>query len=83
MNYEQKRQELKDMLIHEILTLVEALQNGEDLHPLKKAALTIEMNLMSYEELMNISRIYWQQIEAKTGEKVPHQYKYAIDYNLN
>ena len=75
--------ELKNKLIHEIIEQLELL--APDVMKIKGYTVTkvIQLTELTFEELENVNRIYWQQIEAKTGTQLPHQYKYAVDYKLN
>lgn len=75
--------ELKNKLIHEIIEQLELL--APDVMKVKGYIVTKTLQLaeLTYEELENVNRIYWQQIEAKTCTPIPHTYKYAVDYKLN
>ena len=75
--------DLKNKLIHEIIEQLELL--APDVMKIKgyKVTKVIQLTELTFEELENVNRIYWQQIEAKTGTQLPHQYKYKVDFNLN
>lgn len=75
--------ELKNKLIQEIIEQLELL--APDVMKIKgyKVTKVIQLTELTFEELENVNRIYWQQIEAKTGTKLPYQYKYKVDFNLN
>jgi hypothetical protein len=75
--------ELKNKLIQEIIEQLELL--APDVMKIKgyKVTKVIQLAELTFEELENVNRIYWQQIEAKTGTQLPHQYKYKVDFNLN
>ena len=75
--------ELKNKLIHEIIEQLELL--APDVMKIKGYTVTkvIQLTELTFEELENVNRIYWQQIEAKTGTQLPYQYKYKVDFNLN
>ncbi len=75
--------ELKNKLIQEVIEQLELL--APDVMKIKgyKVTKVIQLTELTFEELENVNRIYWQQIEAKTGTQLPHEYKYKIDFNLN
>lgn len=82
-NPHQAMQRLKNQLIKEIIQQLQML--APDVMKVNGYIVTKTLQLaeLTYEELENVNRIYWQQIEAKTCTPIPHQYKYAVDYKLN
>ena len=79
---EQAMKKLKDELIKEIIGQLEILapdiMKGQYI-----ITKTIQLTELTFEQLGELNRTYWQQIEAKTGEKIPDRFKYAVDYRLN
>lgn len=75
--------ELKNKLIHEIIAQLELL--APDVMKIKGYTVTkvIQLTELTFEELENVNRIYWQQIEAKVGKRIPENFKHKVDFNLN
>lgn len=74
---------LKHLLIHEIISQLEIL--APDIMKAKGYVVTktIQLTELTIEQLEQVSRTYWQQIEAKTNRKVPYKYKYEVDFRMN
>lgn len=75
--------QLKEELIKEIISQLEIL--APDVMKFKHYTVTkvLQLSEMDNEQLESISRIYWQQIEAKVGRKIPENFKHKVDFNLN
>lgn len=82
-NPHQAMQRLKNELIKEIIQQLEILAPDVMKIPGYTVQKVIQLTELTFEELGDINRTYWQQIEAKTGTQLPHQYKYKVDFNLN
>ncbi len=74
---------LKEELIKEIISQLEIL--APDVMKIKGYIITktLQLSEMDNEQLESISRIYWQQIEAKVQQEIPARFKHGVDFNLN
>jgi len=74
---------LKEELIKEIIGQLEIL--APDVMKIKGYIITktLQLSEMDNEQLESVSRIYWQQIEAKVGKRIPEKFKNADYYKLN
>ena len=74
---------LKEELIKEIIQQLEIL--APDVMKIKDYTVTkiLQLQELNFEQLGQINRTYWKQIEAKTGERIPDRFKYQVDFRLN
>lgn len=82
-NPHQAMQRLKNELIKEIIQQLEILAPDVMKMPGYTVQKVIQLTELTFGQLGDINRTYWQQIEAKTGEKIPDRFKYKVDYRLN